>query len=87
ANAEYPFLGDTYQQRYGQASGMAFVLCRQLCKQLGGPLEIGARAEIGTRYNIERQAPLEPQPDPEVTVVDGGQARIERPVEGGRPSG
>ncbi|WP_168409035.1 phosphotransferase RcsD [Erwinia amylovora] len=81
ANAEFPFLGDTYQDRYGQASGMAFFLCKQLCKQLGGHLEIGARADIGTRYNIELQAPLEPQQDHEEKLLDGVNALIDITVE------
>ena len=58
-NTDFPFLGETSQDRFGQASGLAFFLCKQLCKQLGGHLEIVARPDIGTRYSIQIHAPQE----------------------------
>lgn len=61
SNTDFPYLGETHEDRYGQASGMAFFLCKQLCKHLGGHLEISASPDIGTRYNIQLQVPLEPQ--------------------------
>ncbi|WP_042958771.1 phosphotransferase RcsD [Erwinia tasmaniensis] len=81
ANAEFPFLGETHQDRFGQASGMAFFLCKQLCKQLGGQLEIGARQDIGTRYSVELHAPLEPQPEREEKLLEGVNALIDITVE------
>lgn len=65
ANVDFPFLGETSQDRYGQASGMAFFLCKQLCKQMGGSLEIIAKPDIGTRYNIRLPLSVEPQADEE----------------------
>lgn len=82
ANADFPFLGETSQDRYGQASGMAFFLCKQLCKQMGGSLDIIAKADIGTRYNIQLPLALEPQPEEdEEKLLDGVTALIEIAVE------
>lgn len=82
-NADFPFLGETSADRFGEASGMAFFLCKQLCKQLGGNLEIHARPEIGTRYNIQIHAPQEPQQEQEQEekLLDGVTALIEIAVE------
>ena len=65
ANADFPFLGETSQDRYGQASGMAFFLCKQLCKQMGGSLEILAKPDIGTRHSIQLPLAVEPRPEEE----------------------
>ncbi len=65
ANADFPFLGETSQDRYGQASGIAFFLCKQLCKQMGVSLEIIAKPDIGTRYNIQLPLALQPKPEEE----------------------
>ncbi|CCG87793.1 phosphotransferase RcsD [Erwinia piriflorinigrans] len=81
ANTEFPFLGETHQDRYGQASGMAFFLCKQLCKQLGGHLDISALQDIGTRYSIELHAPPEPQPGHEEKLLEGVNALIDITVE------
>ncbi|SFN31470.1 two-component system, NarL family, sensor histidine kinase RcsD [Izhakiella capsodis] len=82
-NADFPFLSETSADRFGEASGMAFFLCKQLCKQLGGNLDIHARPEIGTRYNILLQAPLEPQQkqEQEDKLLAGITALIEIAVE------
>ena len=81
ANTDFPFLGDTQADRFGQASGMAFFLCKQLCKQLGGQLEIHACPEIGTRYSIELPAPLQPQQDHEERLLEGVNALIDITVD------
>ncbi|WP_338557208.1 phosphotransferase RcsD [Erwinia sp. E_sp_B01_3] len=70
-NTDFPFLGETSQDRFGQASGLAFFLCKQLCKQLGGHLEIVARPDIGTRYNIQIHAPEEQQHAQEEKLLEG----------------
>jgi len=70
-NTDFPFLGETSQDRFGQASGLAFFLCKQLCKQLGGHLEIVARPHIGTRYSIQIHAPQEQQHDQEEKLLEG----------------
>lgn len=58
--ANVDFRSGRYQRdRYGQASGMAFFLCKQLCKQMGGSLDIVAKADIGTRYNMQLPLVLE----------------------------
>lgn len=82
ANADFPFLGETSQDRYGQASGMAFFLCKQLCKQMGGSLEIIAKPDIGTRYSIQLPLAVEPRPEEEEEkLLDGVTALIEIEVE------
>lgn len=82
ANADFPFLGETSQDRYGQASGMAFFLCKQLCKQMGGSLEIIAKADIGTRYSIQLPLVVEPRPEEEEEkLLDGVTALMEIEVE------
>nr|MBA2816632.1 Sensor-like histidine kinase RcsD [Candidatus Pantoea persica] len=73
-----PFLGETSQDRYGQASGMALFLC----KQMGGSLEIIARPEIGMHYNIQLPLALEQQPEEEEEkLLDGVTVLIEIDVE------
>jgi len=82
ANADFPFLGETSQDRYGQASGMAFFLCKQLCKQMGGSLEIIAKPDIGTRYSIQLPLAVEPQPEEEEEkLLDGVTVLLEIEVE------
>lgn len=82
ANADFPFLGETSQDRYGQASGMAFFLCKQLCKQMGGSLEITAKPDIGTRYSIQLPLAVEARPEEEEEkLLDGVTALIEIEVE------
>ncbi|MBV4365519.1 phosphotransferase RcsD [Erwinia sp. BNK-24-b] len=76
-NTDFPFLGETSQDRFGQASGLAFFLCKQLCKQLGGHLEIVARPDIGTRYSIQVHAPQEHQQDREEKLLEGLTALID----------
>jgi two-component system, NarL family, sensor histidine kinase RcsD len=71
ANVDFPFLGDTTQDRFGQASGMAFFLCKQLCKQMGGSLEIVAKPDIGTRYNIQLPLALEQHTEQEEKLLEG----------------
>ncbi|MEI2263743.1 phosphotransferase RcsD [Erwinia sp. CGal63] len=70
-NTDFPFLGETSHDRFGQASGLAFFLCKQLCKQLGGHLEIVARPDIGTRYSIQVHAPQEHQQIQEEKLLEG----------------
>lgn len=76
-NTDFPFLGETSFDRFGQASGLAFFLCKQLCKQLGGHLEIVARPDIGTRYSIQVHAPQEHQQAQEEKLLEGLTALID----------
>lgn len=81
-NADFPYLGETSQDRFGQASGMAFFLCKQLCKQMGGQLDIIAKPGIGTRYNI--QLPLTLQlllDEQEEKLLEGVTALVDIAVE------
>jgi len=80
-NNDFPFLGETSQDRFGQASGLAFFLCKQLCKQLGGHLDIHARPDIGTRYSINLHLPLENQQLQEEKLLEGLTALIEITVD------
>ncbi|MCW1874033.1 phosphotransferase RcsD [Erwinia sp. INIA-01] len=81
ANTDFPFLGETHKDRFGQASGMAFFLCKQLCKQLGGQLDIHATAEIGSRYSIQLPLPSEPQQEQEEKLLEGVNALIDITVD------
>lgn len=81
ANVDFPYLGETTQDRYGQASGMAFFLCKQLCKQMGGQLEIIAKPDIGTRYNIQLPLALEQQSEQEEKLLEGVTALVDIAVE------
>ncbi|WP_158783638.1 phosphotransferase RcsD [Pantoea sp. BAV 3049] len=80
-NTDFPFLGETSRDRFGQASGLAFFLCKQLCKQLGGHLEIVARPDIGTRYSIQIHAPQEHQQVQEEKLLEGLTALIDITVD------
>ncbi|PIJ50076.1 phosphotransferase RcsD [Erwinia sp. OLTSP20] len=80
-NTDFPFLGETSADRFGAASGLAFFLCKQLCKQLGGALEIQARPDIGTRYNVTLHAPQEPQQEREEKLLEGVTTLIDIAVE------
>ena len=81
ANVDFPFLGDTAQDRYGQASGMAFFLCKQLCKQMGGTLDIVAKTDIGTRYTFQLPMALEKQAQQEEKLLEGVTVLVEIAVE------
>jgi two-component system, NarL family, sensor histidine kinase RcsD len=81
ANVDFPYLGETTQDRYGQASGMAFFLCKQLCKQMGGQLEIIAKPDIGSRYNIQLPLTLEQQSEQEEKLLEGVTALVDIAVE------
>ncbi|MCX8956557.1 phosphotransferase RcsD [Erwinia psidii] len=70
-NADFPFLGETSQDRFSQTSGLALFLIKQLCKQLGGQLEIIARQDIGTRYTVQIQAPQELEQPQEEKLLEG----------------
>ncbi|WP_034916051.1 phosphotransferase RcsD [Erwinia sp. 9145] len=70
-NSDFPFLGETSQDRFGQASGLAFFLCRQLCKHLGGQVDIIARADIGSRYSVHLHAPQEHTQDQDEKLLEG----------------
>lgn len=70
-NADFPFLGETSRDRFSQTSGLALFLIKQLCKQLGGQLDIVARPDIGTRYTIQIQAPQELEHPQEEKLLEG----------------
>ncbi|KQN55137.1 phosphotransferase RcsD [Erwinia sp. Leaf53] len=80
-NADFPFLGETQADRYGQASGMAFFLCKQLCKQLGGRFEVQATPQIGSRYKIQLPLPAAPAPEQEEPLLEGVNALIDITVD------
>ena len=52
SNLNYPFLSQTLVDRFNHGSGLMFFLCNQLCKKLGGQLEIRSKLNIGTRYTV-----------------------------------
>ena len=82
SNMDFPFLGDVQKDRYGQPTGMAFFLCKQLSKHMGGSLEIVAKQGIGTRYNLQIPLTLEPaQPEEDEKLLEGITVLLEIAVE------
>ncbi|MRT04434.1 phosphotransferase RcsD [Ewingella americana] len=63
SNLNYPFLSQTMVDRFNHGSGLTFFLCNQLCKKLGGQLEIRSKIDIGTRYTVRIKQTLEEQED------------------------
>jgi two-component system sensor histidine kinase RcsD len=59
SNLNYPFLSQTLVDRFNHGSGLNFYLCNQLCKKLGGQLEIRSKIDIGTRYTVRIKQTLE----------------------------
>jgi two-component system sensor histidine kinase RcsD len=59
SNLNYPFLSQTMVDRFNHGSGLTFFLCNQLCKKLGGQLEIRSKLDIGTRYTVRIKQTLE----------------------------
>ncbi|NMP27281.1 phosphotransferase RcsD [Rahnella sp. SAP-1] len=63
SNLNYPFLSQTLVDRFNHGSGLTFYLCNQLCKKLGGQLEIRSKMDIGTRYTVRiKQSVQTPEP-------------------------
>ncbi|ROW35561.1 phosphotransferase RcsD [Citrobacter europaeus] len=60
-NLHFPFINDTQGDRYGKANPLAFWLCDQVARKLGGHLNIKAREELGTRYIVHVKMPLHDQ--------------------------
>ncbi|PHM75087.1 phosphotransferase RcsD [Xenorhabdus kozodoii] len=48
----YPFLNPSVEDKYSTHSGMTFYLCNQLCKRMGGSLDIKSKLGLGTHYVI-----------------------------------
>ncbi|SFN87864.1 phosphotransferase RcsD [Xenorhabdus japonica] len=48
----YPFLSKSAEDKYSTNSGMTFYLCNQLCKRMGGNLDIKSKLGLGTHYVI-----------------------------------
>ena len=71
ANTDFPFLESAHQDRFGQASGMAFFLCKLLCKQLNGQFDIHTSPDIGSRYSIQLPLPAVPRQEQEEKLLEG----------------
>ncbi len=71
SNLNYPFLSQTLVDRFNHGSGLTFYLCNQLCKKLGGQLEIRSKIDIGTRYTVRIKQTLEAV-DTEAEAADEG---------------
>ncbi|MBI6547402.1 phosphotransferase RcsD [Xenorhabdus lircayensis] len=52
ASLNYPFLSKSVEDKFSTNSGMTFYLCSQLCKRMGGSLEIKSKLGLGTHYVI-----------------------------------
>ncbi|CDG20512.1 putative sensory histidine kinase (Phosphotransfer intermediate) associated with the RcsBC two-component regulatory system [Xenorhabdus poinarii G6] len=53
----FPFLNPLAEDKYSTHSGMAFYLCNQLCKKMGGSLDIKSKLGLGTHYVINLLLP------------------------------
>ncbi|POT59745.1 phosphotransferase RcsD [Citrobacter amalonaticus] len=51
-NLHFPYISETQGDQYGKADPLAFWLCDQLARRLGGHLNIKARDALGTRYIV-----------------------------------
>lgn len=83
-NLRFPLLGATQSDRYGKANGLAFWLCDQLARHLGGYLHIKTRDGLGTRYALHMKMAISPAPgeaqecllDEMVAMVDVSSSEI-----------
>ncbi len=59
ANLQQPFVSPGPEDHYQRGSSLSWFLCNQLCKKMGGGLDIHTKADIGTRYRVRLTLPLE----------------------------
>ncbi|TCW00290.1 phosphotransferase RcsD [Biostraticola tofi] len=57
ANVEQPFISPAQADHYRRGSGLSWFLCDQLCKKMGGRLEIRSHDGIGTLYTLQLALP------------------------------
>ena len=70
-NLHFPFISETQKDRYGKANPLAFWLCDQLARKLGGHLNIKARDALGTRYTVHvKMTPLDQHIEDEERLLD-----------------
>ena len=70
-NLHFPFISETQKDRYGKANPLAFWLCDQLARKLGGHLSIKARDALGTRYTVHvKMTPLDQHKEDEERLLD-----------------
>lgn len=70
-NLHFPFISETQKDRYGRANPLAFWLCDQLARKLGGHLNIKARDTLGTRYTVHvKMTPLDQHVENEERLLD-----------------
>lgn len=70
-NLHFPFISETQKDRYGKANPLAFWLCDQLARKLGGHLNIKARDALGTRYTVHvKMTPLDQHKEDEERLLD-----------------
>ncbi|MFI8416885.1 phosphotransferase RcsD [Serratia sp. NPDC078593] len=78
SNLNYPFLSQTLVDRFDHGSGLTFFLCNQLCKKLGGQLDIRSKVDIGTRYTIHVPLEIEQQEEEQQEkLLDGVTALLD----------
>ncbi|NDL65258.1 phosphotransferase RcsD [Acerihabitans arboris] len=58
ANLQQPFVSRAQEDHYQRGSALSWFLCSQLCKKMGGSLDIHSKADIGTRYRVRLRLPL-----------------------------
>lgn len=76
-NANYLFFSKTPKDHFNKVPSLALFLCKQLCKKLGGQLEVYTKSDMGTRYEVTITAPLADQQPQEEKLLDGLTVLIE----------
>jgi two-component system sensor histidine kinase RcsD len=57
ANLQQPFISPAQQDHYQRGTGLAWFLCQQMAKKMGGNLDIQSKIGIGTRYRLRLVLP------------------------------
>ncbi len=57
ANLQQPFISPAQHDHYQRGTGLAWFLCQQMAKKMGGNLDIQSKIGIGTRYRLRLVLP------------------------------
>ncbi len=80
ANLQQPFVSPAPEDHEQKGSALTWFLCNQLCKKMGGSLEIKTKADIGTHYRVRLTLPVEnggEHPDDQENILDGTQVMLD----------
>lgn len=79
ANLQQPFISPAQQDHYQRGTGLAWFLCQQMAKKMGGALEIQSKIAIGTRYRLRLALPCikKTEPDDQEKILAGTVAMLD----------